>query len=57
MTKFIDIIDFRITYFDNSLIVDQAKNVSVSRIKHKLKELSKCFAFVLVDTNINVVVA
>ena len=51
-----DILDLRITHFENTFIPNETKNVFVYRIRHKLKELGKSFVFVLVDKAANNIV-
>jgi len=48
-----DIMDLRITHFENTFIPNQSKSLSFSRIKHKLKE---SFVFVPADKAANKIV-
>ena len=56
MTKYMDIVDLRITHFENSFIPNLTKNMSVSKIKHKFKGLGKSFVFLPSDKAANNVV-
>jgi len=57
ITKFIDIVDFRITHFETIFIQNLAKYLAVSRIKYKLKEFSKSFVFIPANKAANNIVA
>lgn len=57
ITKYIDIVEIRITHFETIFIQNLAKYLAVSRNKYKLKELSKSFVFIPADKAANNIVA